>query len=122
MTNRELLPQRRASENYQLTFAGFAHGAFTVTTGRYGDGRIGEIFINGAKSGTELESVCRDAAVLLSLALQHGVPIAVMAGAVTRDLSGAPMSIVGAVLDTLDASGRAQTQTDANASRETGAP
>ena len=47
---------------------------FTVTIGFYADGTVGEVFIDGGKTGQDMQSIARDAAVLLSLALQHGVP------------------------------------------------
>ena len=37
------------------------------------DGALGEVFINSRKTGGDVEAIARDAAVLLSLALQHGV-------------------------------------------------
>jgi hypothetical protein len=43
----------------------------------------------------------RDAAVCLSIALQHGVPAEAIRSAVTRDSHGEPSGIVGAVLDLL---------------------
>lgn len=121
MTERTLLPQRRASETFSLSFAGL-NSAFTVTVGFYDGGRLGEVFINGGKSGEQVEAVARDGAVLLSLALQHGVGLETIAKAVTRDGQGAPSSIVGAVVDCLtqrDEAARSVTMT--NAPRETGA-
>jgi len=47
-----------------------------------------------------VEAVARDAAVTLSLGLQHGVPIESIRHAVTRNgASGAPASIIVAVVD-----------------------
>lgn len=58
-----------------------------------------EVFISGTKAGSEVEATARDGAVLLSIALQYGVPLDVMRGAITRDQNGAPSSIIGAVVD-----------------------
>lgn len=98
-TPREVLPQRRRAETFRLTMD--AHSQFDVTVGFYPDGRIGEVFINGGKSGSAVEAIARDSAVLLSLALQHGVPIDVMKGAITRERNNWPMTIIGAVIDKL---------------------
>ena len=69
---RRTLPQRRASETFDLRFW---NQNFSITIGRYRDGTLGEIFIDGGKSGQDVQSTSRDAAVVISLALQHGVPI-----------------------------------------------
>ena len=93
---RRTLPQRRASETFDLRFWS---QNFTVSIGRYPDGMIGEVFIDGGKTGQDIQSTARDAAVVISLALQHGVPVADLRHAVTRDSSGAAASILGAIVD-----------------------
>jgi hypothetical protein len=44
-----------------------------------------------------------DAAVVLSLALQHGTPVDAIRHAITRNGRGEPSSILGAILDRLQA-------------------
>ena len=95
---RRTLPQRRASETFDLRFWS---QNFTITVGRYPDGTIGEVFIDGGKTGQDIQSTARDAAVVLSLALQHGVPIETIRHAVTRNGSGEAASILGATVDRL---------------------
>lgn len=95
---RRTLPQRRYCETFELQHGG---NVSRVTLGRYPDGRVGEVFITGAKVGSDLEASLRDAAVLISLALQHGVPVATMAGAITREGDGRPSTVIGDVLDQL---------------------
>lgn len=97
MTRREL-PARREGETFELRFWGID---FTVSFGRYPDGRVGEAFITGAKSGQDVEGTARDAAILLSLALQHDVPLSTIQHAVTRTSSGEPAAIIGAIVDRL---------------------
>jgi len=97
---RRVLPQRRAAETFGLRFW---NQPFTVTVGFYADGALGEVFINSCKTGNDIESIARDAAVLLSLALQHGVPPETIRHAVTRGASEEPASILGAVVDALHA-------------------
>jgi hypothetical protein len=46
-----------------------------------------------------VQSTARDAAVVLSLALQHGVSPETIRHAVTRGASEGPASILGAVVD-----------------------
>ena len=69
---RRILPRRRAAETFNLRFW---NQPFTVTVGFYADGTPGEVFIDGGKTGQDVQSTARDAAVVLSLALQHGTPI-----------------------------------------------
>src|SRR4051812_14169291 len=99
-TDRRALPQRRYAETFEMRH-GDQRTTFAITVGRYADGSIGEVFISGAKAGSEVEAVARDGAVLLSLAIQHGVPLATMAAAITREGDGRASTVVGAVLDRL---------------------
>jgi hypothetical protein len=97
---RRILPQRRASETFNVAH-GDQRNAFAVTIGFHRDGSIGEVFVTGAKIGTSMDAVARDGAILLSLALQHGVPLDVIQHAITRDERGAADTIIGAVVDRL---------------------
>ncbi|MEY9493717.1 TSCPD domain-containing protein [Bradyrhizobium elkanii] len=100
MAERHALPMRRRSENFELPFGGLAKGHI-VTVGFYPDGTIGEVFITGGKSGEQVEAIARDSAVILSMALQHGVALDTIEHAITRDSQNQPSSILGAVADRL---------------------
>lgn len=101
---RQTLPQRRAAETFNMRFW---NQQFTITVGFYPDGRPGEVFIGGGKTGQDIQSTARDAAVVLSLAIQHGTPIETIRHAITRDGSGAAVSILGAIVDAIaDGDGR----------------
>lgn len=63
------LEQRRKAETFDLQFSG---NPLTVTIGRHENGTIGEVFIDAHKRGTAVDTMAREAAVLISLALQHG--------------------------------------------------
>jgi ribonucleoside-diphosphate reductase alpha chain len=95
---RNVLPQRRASETFEVE-----HGSkrCAVTVGFYGDGSLGEVFVTAPKAGSELEAIARDGAVLLSIAIQHRVPLDVMRHAITREGDGRASTIIGAVIDRL---------------------
>lgn len=101
---RETLPNRRSNYSFTILFQG---ERYDVTIGHYADGRTGEVFINrilgkaSAKVGTLLDGVCRDSAVLLSIAIQHGTDLTTIRHAVTRDEDGTPSTIVGAIVDHL---------------------
>lgn len=97
---RELLPPRRRCQTFPLQFGGFKN-PHTITVGYYDDGRPGEVFIGGGKSGELVEAIARDGAILLSMVLQHGVSLDTVQHALTRDSQDDPMSIVGAVVEAL---------------------
>ena len=102
MTDRNaLLSLRRRAETFQIDFGGL-NKQHTITLGFYDDGKIGEVFISGGKSGEQVEAIARDGAVLLSMCLQYGVPLETIRHAITRDGQGLPSSIVGAVIDKLE--------------------
>lgn len=100
MTNRLSLPSRRRCETFELPFGGLT-SPHVVTVGYYDDGRCGEVFINGGGSGSQVEAIARDGAVMTSLALQHGVSVGTMLHAITRNSQDEPQSIVGAVVERL---------------------
>jgi hypothetical protein len=100
MTERKALPMRRRSETFEIDFGGLKN-SHVVTVGYYEDGRPGEVFINGGKSGEAVEAIARDGAVLVSMSLQHGVSLDTIRHALTRDSQDQPSSIIGVVVDRL---------------------
>ncbi len=78
---RQRLPSRRPNETADLDFDG---ARYAVTVGFYPDGRPGEVFTGNAKVGSSVEAVLDDAAILISLLLQHGVEPAALARTVGR--------------------------------------
>lgn len=101
MTTRNLLPNRRASEIFELRHGG-QNTPFTVSVSHYpGTNIVAEVFIAGGKTGSDFEAVARDGAILLSLALQHHVALETIKHAITRESNGEPSTIVGAVVDRL---------------------
>lgn len=98
--SRAILPNRRAHETHELEF----HGqCFTLGVGRFPDGSVAEIFLDAAKT-SQMSAIARDAAVCLSIAAQHGVPLGAIRSAVTRESNGEAAGLVGAVLDFLEVS------------------
>ena len=96
--SRRILPQRRMSLTFDLVFKNQLVG---ITAGYFSTGEIGEVFLATGKGGSDLASLVCDAAITLSLALQHGVKIETIRHAVLRDSRGEPLSLVGAVIDEL---------------------
>ena len=95
---REVLPQRRRCETFNMKF-GDQQADYAVTLGYYDDGRIGEIFIDGATTGSMMAALARDGAVLTSIGLQYGMKLETVRHALTRDRDGKAFTIIGAVID-----------------------
>jgi len=70
---RRLPPKRHASRRRRRS----AEQVF-LRTGEYNDGELGEIFIDMHKEGAALRSVMNCFAMLVSIALQYGVPLEVL--------------------------------------------
>jgi hypothetical protein len=98
MTARERLPNRRACESFDFRHAWFD---FTLCQGPYPDGRIAEIFLSSHKPGTAIEATARDAAIVVSIALQFGADLQTIRSALTRDHDGGPATPLGAAFDAI---------------------
>jgi ribonucleoside-diphosphate reductase alpha chain len=70
--SRERLDGRRGHWLYRFQSGGHH---FTGGVGRFPDGRLAEVFITGTKVGSAAETNAQDAAIVASLALQHGCPV-----------------------------------------------
>ena len=90
------LPDRRAAETVELEHSG---SRFMVTIGFYPDGRPGEVFTHGARSGSSLDALLADACVVVSCLIQHGVEPRDLAASMGRLGNAEPASIIGAVVD-----------------------
>jgi len=99
---RERLPNRRQLETFEIR-AG--HHIYTASVGFYPDGRIGEVFLSGAKVGTDTDTAVKDAAILLSLGLQHGCPMSAFREAMQRNSHGVAEGPMGVLLDALASGG-----------------
>ena len=73
---RHRLPAERASVTHKFGIAG--HEGY-ITVGLYPNGCPGEIFIRMAKEGSTVSGLMDSFATAISLALQHGVPLRVLA-------------------------------------------
>jgi hypothetical protein len=96
MTARERLPDQRASTSFDFTAYGLS---FTATFSRFADGRIAEVFVVNHKAGSMAGINACDAAVVASIALQHGAPLDVIRKALMRDAHGKASSPLGVALD-----------------------
>lgn len=69
---REPLPNKRHTEREKVTVHGIT---VYVEVGFYEDGRPGEVFLKAAKYGTNIRDMFDGLAIVLSVALQHGIPL-----------------------------------------------
>jgi ribonucleoside-diphosphate reductase alpha chain len=95
MNARQRLADRRASELF-----GFEHRGmrFHASFSRFPDGRPGEVFVTGAKAGTDVAANINDAALLASVAMQHGADVSALAQSLGRDGNGDPSTPIGRAL------------------------
>ena len=100
MTNRELLPSRRASETIKIELAGHTYYA-TVGYYDHAKTRPGEVFLSTGKEGTSLQIIMRDSAIAVSLALQHGTSLKTIHNAFSRNEEGEPEGPLGVLFDIL---------------------
>ena len=72
IVERKQLPAKRRG----YTIKGKVGGqAIFLRTGEYGDGTLGEIFIDMAKEGATMRSLLNSFAIAISVGLQYGVPL-----------------------------------------------
>lgn len=93
---RTRLPNRRPAETIAFERDG---SRYCLTIGFYPDGRVGEVFLNHDRSDSLLDVLASDAAILASLALQHGCTLETITHALKRDGRGEAASPIGAALD-----------------------
>ncbi len=98
MTERQRLPNRRASE--VLDFESMSM-RFTASVSRYADGRLAELFIDNHKAGSTIGTLVRDAAIIFSFAVQHGADSEAIRRALCRDSQGRALGPLGTILDLL---------------------
>ena len=93
---RQRLPDRRFAETVMLEHGGTR---LMVTIGFYPEGRPGEVFTHGIRTGCGLDSLLADACVVVSCLMQHGVEPRDIASSMGRLGNAEPASIIGAVID-----------------------
>jgi hypothetical protein len=98
MTARLRLPNRRASTFFDFTSMNMK---FTASFSRAADGDIAELFLDNHKAGSAVGTMVRDAAIILSFALQHGANVEAIRKALCRDSSGRALGPIGVALDLL---------------------
>jgi hypothetical protein len=96
---RRRLPHRRRHELLDFEHAGHR---YTAGLGYFDTGGLAEVFINvPGRSGSAIEAVARDAAILTSICLQYGASVETIRHALTRNSDGSASGPLGVVLDLL---------------------
>jgi hypothetical protein len=96
MPARSRLPNRRPTETIAFERGG---SRYCLTVGFFPDGRPGEVFLNADRANSLLDVLASDAAILASLALQHGCSLQEITHALKRDSRGEAASPIGAAMD-----------------------
>jgi hypothetical protein len=94
MTERERLPDRRGAELVDFEHEG---RRWTATFGRFANGRIAELFIDGSKEAPIVE-LAQESAIVASLALQGGCALETLRHALAGRGVG-PLALRWPVLD-----------------------
>ena len=97
---RKKLPNRRPSQVFEFTLKGFK---YTCQIGYYDKAmqELGEVFISCGKSGSDSQLVLLEAAIAVSLLLQHGGSIHELAKAMPHRDDGSPEGPLGTLLSIL---------------------
>jgi hypothetical protein len=99
-SNRNRLPNRRQSVNFNFASAGLA---YVCSYSLHADGSLGELFISNHKTNSAADTSARDAAITFSFAVQHGADPEAIRRALCRDSHGNPSGPLATALDRIAA-------------------
>jgi hypothetical protein len=91
---RERLPNRRGAEIFEFTHS---NRQWTATIGRFADGRVAEIFLDGSKDAP-IVGLAQESAIVASLALQSGCPLEILKHALAERTEG-PLGVALAMIE-----------------------
>jgi len=101
MTRRRILNQRRDSRTFDFTHDKIR---YTASVSFFPEsGAVAELFLRGGKTGSGAEIAAHDGAIVLSLALQFGVPIGALHKALLKLPDGSAAGPLGKALDIIEA-------------------
>ena len=109
MAERVRLPNRRVSELVDFEHAGHR---WTLTVGRFADGRVGEVFLDTPKASA-IGEIAADAAIAASVAFQHGAPLKTVRHALADRRAG-PLGVALVLIDAYQAQHKDSQQTGAD--------
>jgi hypothetical protein len=97
---RTRLSNRRRCDTFDIEVAGLR---YKVTAGYFPNGGLAEVFVSNHKGGNASDVAARDCGMLISLCLQHGCAIEIIARALSRNSDGSASGVASAVLDRIRA-------------------
>ncbi len=98
---REKLPGRRLCQTFELVARAHLLTASMTAVAPEEDLVVKEVFLDAAKADSQIGCDLRDLGILVSMLLQHGTPLAAIAGSLTRDGEGRPLGLAGEALDAI---------------------
>ena len=98
---RNRLANRRQVSTVSLVWPPVSGNRYHITVGEYEDGAPGEVWVHGAKVGSEFDALLSDASIHLSILIQIGYDADKTANALGRVENGERASIIGEMADLL---------------------
>ena len=98
---RNRLANRRQVSTVSLVWPPFSRSRYHITVGEYEDGRPGEVWVHGAKVGSEIDALLDDASILMSVLIQVGYDTEDIKHSLGRVNGGRRASIIGVMADLL---------------------
>lgn len=96
---RTQLPDARQCDSFEFDLNGVPYHA---RVGRFTDGSIAEIFLDGGKVGSGVDHMAKDAATVFSIARQFDVPLDTIKASLSKLSNGEPAGPLGVALDLAD--------------------
>ena len=98
---RNRLANRRQVSTVSLVWPPVGGNRYHITVGEYEDGRPGEVWVHGAKVGSEIDALLDDASILMSVLIQVGYDTEDIKHSLGRVNNGERASIIGVMADLL---------------------
>ena len=99
--NRVKPTNRRATVNFDVDHDGQSYSVGIGHSDAAATSPPIEVFVSAHKTASMMEALARDAAILVSFAIQYGVPLDELQLAITRGDHDEPATVVGAVIDAM---------------------
>jgi hypothetical protein len=96
MVDRLRFPNLRAGASFDFSHGGVDYHAIVNW---FENASIGEIFLDAGKTGSAADIIADEAAVVFSLARQHGTPLDVLRDALPKLPDGSPAGPLGLALE-----------------------
>jgi hypothetical protein len=106
MTENPRDPTRKRLHNrrqYELIYSPFRGCHYILTLSRFPTGDVAEIFVCPGRPGSDAAADANDAAIVISLSVQHGMPLEALRRSISRIEGNEAASTAGAVPDILAA-------------------